>query len=62
VDHKKKFAFMLERDLLARLDSIKTRTGLSYSEQIRRAIAMWLASREWPVRKLGTGRRGSSND
>jgi predicted DNA-binding protein len=48
---KKRFSFMIEPDVLDRLRSIKSRTGLSDAEQIREAIRMWLASREWPVRK-----------
>ena|SRR5947199_10789539 len=51
VGEKKRFAFMIERTLLDRLESIKARTGLSHSEQIRQAIRMWLDSREWPVRR-----------
>jgi hypothetical protein len=42
---------MIEPDLLDRLRSMKLRTGLSESEQIREAIRMWLDSREWPLRR-----------
>ena len=48
---KKRFALMVDRDVLERLESIKARTGLSYAEQIRRAIRKWLNSREWTVRR-----------
>ena len=53
---KKRFAFMLDRDLLERLESIKARTGISHSEQIRQAIRMWIDSREWPVRPAVKGK------
>lgn len=51
VGEKKRFAFMIERTLFERLESVKARTGLSHSEQIRQAIRMWLDSREWPIRR-----------
>ena len=41
---------MIEPDVLDRLRSIKVRTGLSESEQIRQGIRWWLESREWPLR------------
>jgi hypothetical protein len=44
---KKCFSIMLDMAVFARLESVKARTGLSKSEQIRRAIEMWLESREW---------------
>jgi metal-responsive CopG/Arc/MetJ family transcriptional regulator len=47
---KKRLSFLIDLELLDRLRWIKTRTGLSDSEQIRRAIRMWLESREWPAR------------
>ena len=47
---------MLDRDLLERLESIKARTGISHSEQIRQAIRMWIDSREWPVRPAVKGK------
>ena len=59
MSEKKRFAFMIERSVLMRLESIKARTGLSHSEQIRQAIRMWLDSREWPLRR-GTARRASN--
>jgi len=46
---KKRCTFTIEPDLLERLRSIKARTGMSESEQIRQAIRSWLDSREWPV-------------
>ena len=48
---KKRFAFMIDRELLERLEAIKARTDVSHAEQIRRAIHMWLNSQEWPVRR-----------
>jgi hypothetical protein len=48
---KQRISFMIERELLDRLRSMKSRTGLSDSEQIRRAIRMWLESRQWPPRR-----------
>lgn len=47
---KKRVSFLLDPDLLEQLRSIKSRTGLSESEQIRQGIQMWLESREWPRR------------
>jgi hypothetical protein len=41
--------FMIEPDILDKLRSIKERTGLSESEQIRQGIRWWLDSREWPA-------------
>jgi metal-responsive CopG/Arc/MetJ family transcriptional regulator len=49
VIRKKRCTFTIEPDLLARLRSMKARTGMSESEQIRQAIRAWLDSREWPV-------------
>ena len=40
--------FMIEPEVLDKLRSIKQRTGLSESEQIRQGIRWWLESREWP--------------
>jgi metal-responsive CopG/Arc/MetJ family transcriptional regulator len=48
---KKRISVMIELDLLDRLRSIKSRTGISDSEQIRQAIRMWLDTREWPIRR-----------
>jgi ribbon-helix-helix protein len=48
---KKRCTFMIEPDILERLQSIAARTGLSQSEQIRQGIRWWLESREWPIRK-----------
>ena len=52
---KKKFTFVIEADLLDRLRAMKARSGLSESEQIRQAIRLWLASRDWPVRPREKG-------
>jgi metal-responsive CopG/Arc/MetJ family transcriptional regulator len=48
---KKRISVMIELDVLDRLRSIKSRTGISDSEQIRRAIRLWLDTREWPIRR-----------
>jgi hypothetical protein len=48
---------MIDVDLLEGMMAMKSRTGVSYSEQVRRGVRMWLESRTWPARK--TGRRGS---
>jgi hypothetical protein len=45
---KKRCTFMIETDVLEKLQSITARTGLSKSEQIRQGIRWWLDSREWP--------------
>lgn len=49
---KQRRTFMIEPELLERLRSMKTRTGLSESEQIRQAIRWWLEAREWPVKPM----------
>jgi predicted transcriptional regulator len=46
----KRCTFMIEPDVLDRLESIAARTGLSKSEQIRQSIQWWLQSWEWPIR------------
>jgi metal-responsive CopG/Arc/MetJ family transcriptional regulator len=51
VSRTKRCTFTIELDLLERLRSMKARTGLSESEQIRQAIRSWLDSREWPVKR-----------
>ena len=58
---KKRCTFMIEPDVLERLQSITARTGLSQSEQIRQGIRWWLESREWPV-KADVQRTSSSPD
>jgi ribbon-helix-helix CopG family protein len=47
---KKRCTFMIEPEVLERLQSITARTGLSKSEQIRQGIRWWLESREWPLK------------
>jgi hypothetical protein len=41
--------FMIDAVVGDRLKAIKARSGLSVSEQVRRAIALWLESFGWPV-------------
>jgi hypothetical protein len=38
------FSFAIDDDLAAGLKAIKTRIGVSESEQVRRGIQMWLES------------------
>ena len=45
---KKRCTFMIDTEVLDKLQSITVRTGLSKSEQIRQGIQWWLESREWP--------------
>jgi hypothetical protein len=45
---KKRCTFMIDTEVLDKLQSISARTGLSKSEQIRQGIQWWLESREWP--------------
>jgi hypothetical protein len=45
---KKRCTFMIDNEVLDKLQSISARTGLSKSEQIRQGIRWWLESREWP--------------
>jgi hypothetical protein len=44
-------AFLIDPEIGYRLKAIKARSGLSESEQVRRAIALWLESFEWPIRQ-----------
>jgi hypothetical protein len=39
---------MIDQELLDQLRSIKARTGISESEQVRQGIRWWLESRQWP--------------
>ena len=48
VIRKKRCTFMIDTEVLDKLQSITARTGLSKSEQIRQGIRWWLESREWP--------------
>jgi hypothetical protein len=50
VIRKKRCTFMIEPEVLERLESVTARTGLSKSEQIRQGIRWWLESREWPLK------------
>jgi hypothetical protein len=42
----KTFTFTITDELKAGLQSVKERDGISEAEQIRRAIAMWLESKD----------------
>jgi hypothetical protein len=53
--------FMIEPDILDKLRSIKQRTGLSESEQIRQGIRWWLESREWPAPTIADRPRSSAS-
>jgi hypothetical protein len=57
---KERHNFLIEAGAADRLKAIKARSGLSESEQVRRAIALWLQSFEWPIRprKPRTSGRG----
>jgi hypothetical protein len=44
-------SFLIDPETGYRLKAIKARSGLSESEQVRRAIALWLESFEWPIRQ-----------
>lgn len=56
----KRINFLIAPDLLERLRSLKARTGVSESEQIRQGIRMWLEAWEWPSR--GEPRRPDSEE
>jgi Arc/MetJ-type ribon-helix-helix transcriptional regulator len=62
VIRKKRCTFMIEPEVLERLQSITARTGLSKSEQIRQGIRWWLESREWPLRPLKAARTHEAAD
>jgi Arc/MetJ-type ribon-helix-helix transcriptional regulator len=57
------FNFAIDDDLAAGLKAIKARTGVSESEQVRRAIQMWLESqgeiKKKTARKRATSRQHS---
>lgn len=46
----KRRSILIESESLDLLRAIKAATGLSESEQVRRAIRWWLERREWPLR------------
>ena len=46
----KRLSILIESESLDFLKAIKTATGLSESEQMRRAVRLWLEEREWPIR------------
>jgi hypothetical protein len=48
--NKKKYSFSIEPATVEGLKTIKARFGMSESEQVRRAIELWLKSFEWPAR------------
>ena len=39
---RKRCRFMIDNDVATRLEAIRSRTGLSMAEQIRRALDVWL--------------------
>jgi Ribbon-helix-helix protein, copG family len=45
----KRQTFMIDSDTVDRLKAIKARSGLSESEQVRRALRFWLQSFGWPI-------------
>ena len=50
--------FLIDAAVGDRLKAIKARSGLSESEQVRRAIALWLESFGWPVQQREPGQKG----
>jgi hypothetical protein len=50
--------FLIDTETGYRLKAIKARSGLSESEQVRRAIALWFESFEWPIRQRETPQGG----
>jgi hypothetical protein len=42
---KKPYTFLIEPSLLAALKAVQQRDGISISEQIRRALRVWLESK-----------------
>ena len=47
----RRFSFMIDPILSARLKAVKARLGTSESELIRRALEQWLEGFEWPASK-----------
>jgi len=45
----KRQTFMIDSETIDRLKAIKARSGLSESEQVRRALRFWLQSFGWPI-------------
>jgi hypothetical protein len=52
--------FRLERDILTALQAIKARDGIPVSEQVRRALLVWIDSKaiEAPKRRVSARRKG----
>jgi len=48
---RKRLSVLIDADLIARLESVKARTGLSDAEQIRQAVRLWLETRDWPLHR-----------
>jgi hypothetical protein len=45
--------FLIDPVVGDRLKAIKARSGLSESEQVRRAITLWLETFGWPIQERG---------
>ena len=50
---RKVTTFRIDDDLLVAMDTLRDRDGIPYSEQIRRALRMFLEARGVPVRLRG---------
>ncbi len=55
--NRKMHSFYLEPELSAGLKVIKERDGVSESEQVRRGVRLWLASKGYRLKKGGTRKR-----
>jgi hypothetical protein len=51
----RRYTFMIEPDVLDRLEAMSARTGMSKSEQIRQGVRWWLESRGWPFEAERSG-------
>jgi hypothetical protein len=55
---RKPYTFYIDTDLAEGLDDVKERDGISVSEQIRRAIRVWLESKDVKTKHFGARKRG----
>jgi hypothetical protein len=55
---KRKYTLLVDSALSERLKAVKHRMGVPEAEQIRRGIALWLETMDWPAGR----RRGERDD
>ncbi len=60
MDSRTRYTFYIDSAQREALSAIKARDGISESEQIRRAIAAWIAGRDVPSPKKAERRRAGT--